>query len=66
MERESEKIEDLKRKLIEFSKVKAELVKEIGEEIPSRVIPPTEFEEEGLVLDVSGNEVYWTCTDKST
>lgn len=66
MERESEKIEDLKRKLIEFSKVKAELVKEIGEEIPSRVIPPAEFEEEGLVLDVSGNEVYWTCTDKST
>lgn len=66
MEREARAVVDLKRRLIEFSKVKAELVKEIGEEIPSRVIPPTEFEEEGLVLDVSGNEVYWTCTDKST
>lgn len=66
MERKAEKIVDFKQKLIEFSRIKAELSKEVGEEILSRDIPPAEFEEEGFVLEVSGNEVYWNCTDKST
>lgn len=66
MERESWNKEGLKRRLIEFSKIKAELVKELEEEILSRDIPPAEFEEEGFVLEVSGDEVYWNCTDKST
>ena len=66
MEREARAVVDLKRRLIEFSKVKAELVKEIGEEIPLRDIPPAEFEEDSFHLEISGNEVYWSCTDKST
>lgn len=66
MEREARVVEDLKQKLIEFIKIKAELVKEIGEEIPSAFIPPVEFEEEGFILNISGDEVYWNCTDKST
>lgn len=37
MEREARVVVDLKQKLIEFSKIKAELVKEIGEEIPSEL-----------------------------
>lgn len=66
MEREACVVVDLKQKLIEFSKIKAELVKEIGEEIPSDFFPPAEFEEEDFDLEVQGDEVYWSCTDKST
>lgn len=66
MEREARVVVDLKQKLIEFSKIKAELVKEIGEEIPSDFFPPAEFEEEDFDLEVQGDEVYWSCTDKST
>lgn len=66
MERKAEKIVDFKQKLIEFSRIKAELSKEVGEEILSRDIPPAEFEEEGFVLEVQGDEVYWSCIDKST
>jgi hypothetical protein len=66
MERKAEKIVDFKQKLIEFSRIKAELSKEVGEEILSRDIPPAEFEEEDFDLEVQGDEVYWSCTDKST
>lgn len=59
-------IKELKERLITFSKIKAELIKEIGEEIPSDFFPPAEFEEEDFDLEVQGDEVYWSCTDKST
>lgn len=59
-------IKELKERLTTFSKIKAELVKEVGEEIPSDFFPPVEFEEEDFDLEVQGDEVYWSCTDKST